>query len=157
LIDFHTVLRSISDAKFAIPLAMNSKALRRSVGRALSVDTYERGDHRYQAVWKDAIGQSSFASRGSLAETKSFQTQNIAELERRPEDRFSLDEQEMLSQARDLVYRLLNPLSFAAGQLAVFQGAVRAGLAVEVPISVSSGSSEQRGTTANWPRPGGLR
>ena len=38
-----------------------------------------------------------------------------------------------------LVYRLLNPLSFAAGQLAVFQGAS------EVPISVSYGLSEQRG------------
>jgi hypothetical protein len=33
------------------------------------------------------------------------------------------------------VYRLLNPLGFAAGQLAVFQGAS------EVPISVSYGSS----------------
>jgi hypothetical protein len=42
-----------------------------------------------------------------------------------------------------LVYRLLNPLSFAAGQLTVFQGAS------EVPISVSYGSSEQRGKTAN--------
>jgi hypothetical protein len=41
-------------------------------------------------------------------------------------------------------------LSFAAGQLAVFQGAS------EVPISVSYGSSEQRGKTAHWP-PGGLR
>jgi hypothetical protein len=50
-----------------------------------------------------------------------------------------------------LVYRLLNPLGFAAGQLAVFQGAS------EVSISVSYGSSEQRGKTANWPRPGGLR
>jgi hypothetical protein len=40
-------------------------------------------------------------------------------------------------------------LSFAAGQLAVFQGAS------EVPISVSYGSNEQRGKTANWPRPGG--
>jgi hypothetical protein len=50
-----------------------------------------------------------------------------------------------------LVYRLLNPLSLAAGQLAVFQGAS------EVPISVSYGSSEQRGKTVNWPRPQGLR
>jgi hypothetical protein len=41
-------------------------------------------------------------------------------------------------------------LSFA-GQLAVFQGAS------EVPISVTYGPSEQRGKTANWPRPGGLR
>jgi hypothetical protein len=44
--------------------------------------------------------------------------------------------------------RLLNPLGFAAGQLAVFQGAS------EVPISVSYGPSEQGGKTANWPRPG---
>ena len=36
-------------------------------------------------------------------------------------------------------------------QLAVFQGAS------EAPISDSYGSSEQRGKTANWPRPGGLR
>ncbi len=35
------------------------------------------------------------------------------------------------------MYRLLNPLGFAAGQLAVFQGAS------EAPISVSYGSSEQ--------------
>jgi hypothetical protein len=42
-----------------------------------------------------------------------------------------------------LVYRLLNPWGFAAGQLAVFQGAS------EVPISESYGSSEQRGKTAN--------
>jgi hypothetical protein len=33
--------------------------------------------------------------------------------------------------------------------LAVFQGAVRAGLAVEAPRSESYGSSEQRGKTAN--------
>ena len=50
-----------------------------------------------------------------------------------------------------LVYRLLTPLSFAAGQLAVFQGAS------EVPKAASYGSTEQRGKTANWPRPGGLR
>ena len=55
-----------------------------------------------------------------------------------------------------LVYRLLNPLSFAAGQLAVFQGGPsRTG--GKAPISGSYGSSEQRGKTANWPRPGGLR
>src|SRR5208282_4089123 len=39
----------------------------------------------------------------------------------------------------------------AGGQLAVFQGAS------EAPISESYGSSEQRGKTANWPRPKGLR
>jgi hypothetical protein len=49
-----------------------------------------------------------------------------------------------------LVYRLLNPLNFAAGQLAVFQGAS------EAPISVSYGPSEQRGKT-DWPRPEVLR
>jgi NAD(P)-dependent dehydrogenase (short-subunit alcohol dehydrogenase family) len=59
--------------------------------------------------------------------------------------------EEAAASVRTLVYRLLNPLSFAAGQLAVFQGAS------EVPISVSYGSSKQRGKTANWPRPGGLR
>jgi len=42
-------------------------------------------------------------------------------------------------------------MAFAVGQLAVFQGAS------EAPISGSYGSSEQRGKTANWPRPGGLR
>jgi hypothetical protein len=50
-----------------------------------------------------------------------------------------------------LVYRLANNDDVAAGQLAVFQGAS------EAPISVSYGSSEQRGKAANWPRPGGLR
>jgi hypothetical protein len=56
-----------------------------------------------------------------------------------------------------LVHRLANNGDVAGGQLAVFQGAVRAGLAVEAPISESYGSSEQRGKTAHWPRPGGLR
>ena len=51
----------------------------------------------------------------------------------------------------DLVYRLAYNSDVAAGQLAVFQGAS------EAPISESYGSSEQRGKTANWPRPGGLR
>jgi hypothetical protein len=50
-----------------------------------------------------------------------------------------------------LVYRLLNPLNFAASQLAVFQGAS------EAPLSESYGSSEQRGKTTHWPGPGGLR
>ena len=45
----------------------------------------------------------------------------------------------------------INNMAFAVGQLAVFQGAS------EAPISDSYGSSEQRGKTANWPRPGGLR
>ena len=45
----------------------------------------------------------------------------------------------------------INNVAFAVGQLAVFQGVS------EVPISGSYGSSEQRGKTANWPRPGGLR
>ena len=60
--------------------AMSRKALRRSAGKALSVDIYERGDHRYHVVWKDETGQRCFASRGSLAEAKRFQTQKIAEL-----------------------------------------------------------------------------
>ena len=81
---------------------MSRKALRRSAGKALSVDIYERGDHRYHVVWKDEIGQRCFASRGSLAEAKSFQTQKIAELVRHREGRFNLDDREMLSQARDL-------------------------------------------------------
>jgi hypothetical protein len=50
-----------------------------------------------------------------------------------------------------LVYRLAYNSDVAAGQLAVFQGAS------EAPISESYGSSEQRGKTANRPRPGGLR
>ncbi len=81
---------------------MSRKALRRSAGKALSVDIYERGDHRYHVVWKDETGQRCFASRGSLAEAKSFQTQKIAELERHREGRFNLDDRESLSQARDL-------------------------------------------------------
>ena len=50
-----------------------------------------------------------------------------------------------------LVHRLANNGDVAGGQLAVFQGAS------EAPISESYGSSEQRGKTANWPRPRGLR
>ena len=52
---------------------------------------------------------------------------------------------------RNLVSCPINNVAFAVGQLAVFQGAS------EAPISGSYGSSEQRGKTANWPRPGGLR
>ena len=51
----------------------------------------------------------------------------------------------------ELVYRLAYNGDVAAGQLAVFQGAS------EVTISDPYGPSEQRGKTANWPRPGGLR
>jgi hypothetical protein len=54
-------------------------------------------------------------------------------------------------QGSPLVHRLANNGDVAGGQLAVFQGAS------EAPISESYGSSEQRGKTANWPRPGGLR
>jgi hypothetical protein len=43
----------------------------------------------------------------------------------------------------------INNVAFAVGQLAVFQGAS------EVPLSESYGSREQRGKTANWPRPEG--
>ncbi len=50
-----------------------------------------------------------------------------------------------------LVHRLAYNGDVAAGQLAVFQGAS------EAPISESYGSSEQRGKTADRPRPGGLR
>ncbi len=49
-----------------------------------------------------------------------------------------------------------NTRYFAGGQLAVFQGGPsRTG--DKAPISESYGSSEQRGKTANWPRPRGLR
>src|SRR6266478_8234096 len=44
-----------------------------------------------------------------------------------------------------------NSRYIAGGQLAVCQGAS------EAPISESYGSSEQRGKTANWPQPKGLR
>ncbi len=53
--------------------------------------------------------------------------------------------------SRRLVHRLAYNGDVAGGQLAVFQGAS------EAPISESYGSSEQRGKTANRPRPGGLR
>ena len=53
--------------------------------------------------------------------------------------------------ANPLVSCPRNTRYFAGGQLAVFQGAS------EAPISESYGSSEQRGKTANWPRPKGLR
>src|SRR5271166_5192757 len=81
---------------------MSRKALRRLAGKALSVDIYQRGDHRHHVVWKDETGKRCFASRGSLAEAKNFQTQKIGELERHREGRFNLDDREMLSQARDL-------------------------------------------------------
>jgi hypothetical protein len=50
-----------------------------------------------------------------------------------------------------LVRRLAYDGDVAAGQLAVFQGAS------EVPISELTRVSEQRGKTAIWPRPRGLR
>jgi hypothetical protein len=84
---------------------MARNALRRSAGKAISADIYQRGDRRYPVVWKDETGKRCFASRGSLAEAKSFQTQKIAELERHREGRFNLDDREMLSLARDLASR----------------------------------------------------
>jgi hypothetical protein len=52
------------------------------------------------------------------------------------------------------VYRLAYNGDVAGGQLAVFQGGPsRTG--GKAPISESYGSSEQRGKTANRPRPGG--
>ena len=53
--------------------------------------------------------------------------------------------------ASRLVYRLAYNSDVAAGRLAVFQGAS------EVFISDPYGPREQRGKTANWPRPGRLR
>ncbi|MBV9298500.1 MAG: hypothetical protein JO066_05940, partial [Verrucomicrobia bacterium] len=106
MIDFRSVFKIDFGHKNAIPLAMRrvtvkvrvriAQALRRSAGKALSVDIYERGDHRYHVVWKGKTGQRCFASRGSLAEAKSFQAQKIAELERHREGRFNLDDREML-------------------------------------------------------------
>jgi hypothetical protein len=56
----------------------------------------------------------------------------------------------------NLVHRLAYNGDVVGGQLAVFQGGPsRTG--GKAPISESYGSSEQRGKTANWPRPGGLR
>ena len=57
--------------------------------------------------------------------------------------------------SRELVSCPRNTRYFAGGQLAVFQGGPsRTG--GQAPISESYGSSEQRGKTANRPRPGGL-
>jgi integrase len=78
------------------------RRIRRSARKASSVDIYEKSDGRYHIVWQDGTGKRCFASRGSLAEAKSFQTQKIAELRRHREGRFDLDDREMLSQARDL-------------------------------------------------------
>jgi hypothetical protein len=50
---------------------MSRKALRRSAGKALSVDIYERCDHRYHVVWKDETGKGCFASRGPLPPLRS--------------------------------------------------------------------------------------
>jgi hypothetical protein len=81
---------------------MGRNALRRSAGKLLPVDIYERGDQRYHVVWKDETGKRHFASRGSLAEAKSFQARKIAELQRHRETGFDLDDKEVYSQARDL-------------------------------------------------------
>jgi hypothetical protein len=77
-------------------------ALRRSAGKLLPVDIYERADKRYNVVWKDETGKRRFASRGSMAEAKPFQTQKIAELQRHRETRFDLDDKQMYGLARDL-------------------------------------------------------
>jgi hypothetical protein len=81
---------------------MGRNALRRSVGKLLPVDIYERADQRYHVVWRDETGKRRFASRGSMAEAKSFQMQKIAELQRHRETRFDLDDKQMYSLARDL-------------------------------------------------------
>src|SRR5271169_6775580 len=83
-------------------MAMSRKAFKALSRQGVIMDIYERDDHRYHVVWKDETGKRCFASRGSLAEAKNFQTQKIAELERHREGRFNLDDREMLSQARDL-------------------------------------------------------
>ena len=69
---------------------------------------------------------------------------------------------------RLLVHRLAYSGDVAAGQLAVFQGASEAPIPPHFCLLLvwpfrsrrkmeRDGSSEQRGKTANWPRPGGLR
>ena len=100
---------------------MSRKALRRSAGKALSVDICEIVDHRYHVVWKDENGWRCFASRGSLAEAKSFQTQKIAELERHREGRFNLDDREMLSQARDRRVKIIRHSKHMVGPIAPVQ------------------------------------
>ena len=78
-----------------------------------------------------------------------------------PLNRFTVQErfpflQPGVSPVAALVSCPRNTRYFAGGQLAVFQGGPsRTG--GEAPISLSYGSSEQRGKTANWPRPRGLR
>jgi len=42
---------------------MGRNALRRSAGKLLPVDIYERVDQRYHVVWKDETGKRHFASR----------------------------------------------------------------------------------------------
>jgi integrase len=76
---------------------------RRSAGKALSVDIYERGDGRWTVHWKDVTGKLRFTTRRSMAEAKQLQAEKIEELRRHREGRFNLDDREMLSQARDLV------------------------------------------------------
>ena len=78
------------------------KPLKRSAGKASTVTVYERSDGRYQISWYDETGARRFASCSSMVEAKSFQAQKIEELERRQQGRFSPDDRETYSLARDL-------------------------------------------------------
>ena len=52
--------------------------------------------------WYDQAGKRHVSTRASLAAAKAFQAEKIRELQRHREGRFSLDDREMLNQARDL-------------------------------------------------------
>ena len=67
--------------------------------------------------WYDEDGARRFPSFATLKEAEAFQKQKSAEFERHREGRFSLDDREMLSQARDLAsrQRIHRPSKFRSG------------------------------------------
>jgi integrase len=76
----------------------------RSISKASAskLSIYAKKDGRYDVSWYDQAGKRHVSTRASLAAAKAFQAEKIRELQRHREGRFSLDDREMLNQARDL-------------------------------------------------------
>ena len=73
-----------------------------SKASASKLSIYAKKDGRYDVSWYDQAGKRHVSTRASLGAAKAFQAEKIRELQRHREGRFSLDDREMLNQARDL-------------------------------------------------------
>lgn len=76
--------------------------MKRTVGKTSTVAIYQRGSGRWLVTWYDETGKRRSASRGTLAEARSIQKQKADELERHRRGRFTLDDRETHSLAREI-------------------------------------------------------